>query len=324
MAATTDAPSLAKELARLTFPAHMAGSVGTGFAPMDADAERFLTECMDNMHVIRMSTGDLKAKKLRVYRGPLVGHERRIRHIDRDKSLARVRVGASTTHEGFVLDLPLEVPAKYDDEPTQVSTHATERSAIDLAGIPFDARDTSGRTRWYIATCVDGQEHATCAELRANIPQGILTEAFVPRMEQQGKYHGEWKIEERVLLRGMFIVVTDQIRRLASKLVDMPSGVDLVRGPDKWPAPIAIETQEFLERLMDDEHVVRLSWSEIVDDELQIYNGPLTGLEHRVASYNRRKCYAKVHAREGDDEHVLYLPLAITARRASGNDGTSE
>ncbi len=277
---------------------------------------------MDDMHVVRTSVGEIVQKRLRVLKGPLVGCETRIRHVDRHKKLAMVRVGSSAAGEDFLLALPLEVPVKRDVETkaesaaeTKTKAPRTEARAKDLPSIPLDPRDTSRHIRWYLATCLEGHEDAACAELRAAIPTPLITDAFVPRMEQQFKLHGEWKTETRVLLPGMFIVATGQIRRLTSKLFGTPLDVDLVRGADKWPAPIASDAQTFLGQVMDAQHVVCNSWSEIVDDELQVSVGPLKGLEHRVASFNRRRCYAMVRLRVGDDEYLLRMPLSIIARR---------
>lgn len=323
--ATSDAHTLAAVLAKLTFPVQLAGAVGSGYAPISKDAQAFLADVMDGSHIVRLSwgeivsTGEIIRKQLRVLKGPLVQCEHRIRRVDRRKKLAMVSVGSPTAGGTFMLALPLDVPVKREGTP-ESDTYAADHSADDLASIPLDTRDTSGRVRWYLATCAKGSEDIVCADLRARIPDPLIQDAFVPHMEQQYKYHGEWKIEDLVLLRGMFIVVTGEIRRLASKLVDMPSGVDLVRGPDKWPAPIALEAQSLMERVMDDSHMVRLSWGEIVDDELQVSSGSLKGLESRVASYNRGKRFATVRVRQGDNEHLLRLPIAITARRSSGSN----
>jgi hypothetical protein len=78
---------------------------------------------------------------------------------------------------------------------------------------------------------------------------------------------------------------------------------------------VAEEAVEFLNAVMDAGRVVRLSWAEIIADELRINDGPLKGYENRIASFNRGKCFAMVRVCESDDEHLLKLPLAITARR---------
>jgi hypothetical protein len=91
-------------------------------------------------------------------------------------------------------------------------------------------------------------------------------------------------------------------------------GVSIVGDAKGRPMPVAEEAVEFLNAVMDPEHVVRLSWAEIVSDELRISDGPLKDYENRISSFNRGKCFAMVRACEGDDEHLLKLPLAITAR----------
>lgn len=322
VAATTDAPELAQQLARLTFPAHMAGAVGRGFAPMDEDAERFLAAHMDDMHVVRMSEGEVTHGELHVLSGPLVGCEERIRHIDRNERLAQVRVGSTAAGEGFALTLPLSVTVKQTreykdgevDNHPQIKLNDTSDLAAALAAIPLDERALAGQPRWYLATCMPKHEEEACEALRASA-KDFVQEAFVPYMEEERKVRGEWRIRTVPLIRGLFVVVTANTIRLSARMDRMGIGITLVGATRGWPAPVAQEAQVFLERIMDDTHTVRMSWSEIVNDELCVGKGPLVGLEGRVALYNRRRCYAMVRMCEASDKYLLKLPLAITARR---------
>ena len=60
--------------------------------------------------MLRASEGFIEDGRLVVERGPLVGQERRIRRIDRHKSLALVGLGRP--EEGFLLRAALSVPRK--------------------------------------------------------------------------------------------------------------------------------------------------------------------------------------------------------------------
>lgn len=313
VAVTDNANELAQQLARLTFYARMAGAVGDDYAPMDEDAEQFLTACMDNMHVVRMSKGEYVRGNLRVLRGPLAGQEKRIRRVEHDAMAAYVRVGLKSTGEGFAIVLPLEVNnAVSEGVPRRTAKLSAHEAAV--ASFPMDQRTPKDQPRWYLATCAAGYEEEAVADMCSSVAPEILRDAFVPYMEQQRKVRGVWERREVPMIKGVFVVITTDVRRLAARLALLRTGVSVVGDAKGRPAPMAEEAVEFLNTVMDAEHVVRLSWAEIIADELRISDGPLKGCERRVASFNRGKCFAMVRACEGDDEHLLKLPLAITAR----------
>lgn len=185
--------------------------------------------------------------------------------------------------------------------------------------LPLGRKSPKGTLRWYLAACPPGREQATCEKTLAIIPSELLEEAFVPRMEMQKKFHGEWRTFVTSLLRvdGYFIVVTKDASGLSRALAKLTFPVQLVGAVGRGYAPISKDAQTFLGEAMDSSHIVRLSWGEIVDDELHVTSGPLLACEPRITRINRRKSLALVRL-EGDstgEEFTILMPLAIPTRR---------
>lgn len=185
--------------------------------------------------------------------------------------------------------------------------------------LPLDRKSRKGTLRWYLAACPAGREQATCEKILAIISDELLEEAFVPRTERQKKLHGEWRTTVTSLLRvdGYFIVATRDATELSRHLAKLTFPVQLAGAVGRGYAPISKDAQVFLEETMDASHVVRLSWGEIVDDELHVLRGPLVGCEPRIVRANRRKALALVRL-EGDstgEEFTILMPLAIPNRR---------
>ena len=108
--ASRDGRALARAVARLSFPVSLAGRRGRSLLPVEAEVQRWLEEALDSSHVLRASEGFIEDGRLVVERGPLVGQERRIRRIDRHKSMAWVALGDAEPQ--FLLRAALAVPVK--------------------------------------------------------------------------------------------------------------------------------------------------------------------------------------------------------------------
>jgi transcriptional antiterminator NusG len=164
--------------------------------------------------------------------------------------------------------------------------------------------------------CPEGKEAATCTKVRQIISPEILEDAFVPRKENQFKRHGVWKTEVIDFFKGYFVVATKDAPALSRALSRLTFPVHMVGAMGHGYRPLSEDAQRLLEQTMDKKHVVRLSWGEIVSDNLRVQGGPLVGKEDRVAKFNRRRAWAYVRVGEGDGaSSTLSLPLAILARR---------
>lgn len=193
---------------------------------------------------------------------------------------------------------------------------AAKDIGAEAAALPLGRRSPRGKLRWYLVSCPEGKEAATCAKVRQIIPADILEDAFVLRKENQFKRHGEWKTEVVDFFKGYFVVATKDAPALSRALAKLTFPAHMVGAVGRGYQPMSEDAQYLLEQTMDKNHVVRLSWGEIVSDVLHVQGGPLVGYEDRVAKFNRRRAWAFVRVGEGDGATAtLSMPLAILARR---------
>lgn len=85
---TPDVAALRQELGRLSVRAELVGAAQGECAPLAPGTRMLLEGVLDEGHVLQPSTGVIERGQLKVGRGPLVGHEARVRRIDRHKCLA--------------------------------------------------------------------------------------------------------------------------------------------------------------------------------------------------------------------------------------------
>lgn len=183
------------------------------------------------------------------------------------------------------------------------------------AALPLGRRSPRGHLRWYLAACPQGREASTCQKVRQIIPQDLLEDAFVPRIERAQKSGGQWKTLVKDLFKGYFIVATKDAVQLSRALEKLTFPVQLAGVVGRGYAPIDKSAQEFLTSCMDKSHVIRSSEGEIVSDQLHVLWGPLKGQESRVARVARHKRLASVRVGGSESGFTLAMPLEIPVRR---------
>jgi len=105
---TRDVNALDKELAKLSFPAHICKGEGRFYAPMAEEAQAWYEQMMDATHTIRTSTAVIVDGELQIQKGPMVGQESRVTKIMRQRSVCTVAV--SEGGSGFTECVPFVVP----------------------------------------------------------------------------------------------------------------------------------------------------------------------------------------------------------------------
>lgn len=102
-----DPDSLERALEIVTTPLHLP-HLGSNLAELSPAEASLLTSLMDSEHVIRVSRGVIEGGSLRVWEGPLAGHEGLVCRIERHRRVAYVGAG----RDGVGLRVGLEVVSK--------------------------------------------------------------------------------------------------------------------------------------------------------------------------------------------------------------------
>ena len=178
------------------------------------------------------------------------------------------------------------------------------------AGMPVGRRTPKGQKRWYLVHA-PGREQATCDKVKKIIPKELLEDAFVMRRERVKKYHGEWLTTTTLMYPEYFFVVTRDVNALDKELAKLSFPARVCKGDNRFYAPMAVEAQEWYEKILDATHTIRTSTAVIIDGELQIQKGPMVGQESRVVKFDRSKCICIVAVSEGSSGFTECVPFVV-------------
>ena len=165
---------------------------------------------------------------------------------------------------------------------------------------------------WYVVhTAIGGEESAI---EQCKIALGDVAKRFIlPKCQFTRRYHSEYKMIEKVTFPGYFFIVSDEPKELEELLMRIPSVAEPVR-IDGGFHPIKKEEEEILQRMMDEDDLIRASIGNLIDGKLIVEEGPLKGLEDKVKKFNRHDRWANLEVELFEDCGMMKVGLEIKAR----------
>lgn len=139
---------------------------------------------------------------------------------------------------------------------------------------------------WYVIQVRSGTEERVVDGCKRQLCDGEAV--FTPMLEMQRRVHGEEIVEQKPLFVGYVFFDTQDVEGLFFRLKRV-SGFTKILQVDKEFIPITVEERDVIERLRDDENVVRMSEGYKEGDRVVITSGPLVGMESRIKKVNRAK-----------------------------------
>ena len=107
-------------------------------------------------------------------------------------------------------------------------------------------------------------------------------------------YEGSWHLDDDILFAGyIFIESYSDSKTLEKLLWRIPNVVSPVRIGGDFNA-LNKEEEQYLRQLMDEYNYIAMSYGYIVDDQLMIYKGPLSGRSDMVKKIDRHKRIADI------------------------------
>jgi transcriptional antiterminator NusG len=148
---------------------------------------------------------------------------------------------------------------------------------------------------WYAVQSLIGDETSASEKCRSAFPKGTCRETFVPRYMKMKRYQGAWHKECHPLFPGYFIVDSDPAH--AATIEQTLSVLGRIVRPvcvGSEFLPIKKEEQEFLQTMMDSEHIIQMSEGNIHDGTFDIYQGPLRQKDKQILRIDRHKRTAEI------------------------------
>lgn len=141
---------------------------------------------------------------------------------------------------------------------------------------------------WYVVQVKSGNEENIVSQCQKIIETDILQKCFISYFKQLKKYNGEWSEEKKILFPGYVFLVSEQIEELCFRLKSI-NGLTKMIGTGDDIVPLSVEEVEFLKSFGREEQVVEVSYGLIENEEINIIDGPLKGMEGTIKRIDRHK-----------------------------------
>lgn len=166
---------------------------------------------------------------------------------------------------------------------------------------------------WYVIQVHTGTEQKICTKCEKIISASILERCFIPYYECKKKFGGKWHIERKVLFPGYVFLVTDQLKELYQGLVQIIGMARLLRIEDEI-LPLSPQEVNLLLKLGGEEQVVEMSEGIIAGSQVQVYKGPLSGMEGTIRKIDRHKRKAWIEIEMFGGSQLVEIGLEIVRK----------
>lgn len=165
---------------------------------------------------------------------------------------------------------------------------------------------------WYVVQVMSGREQVVARKVRRAADDfaekhgmgsaDVLEELFSPRFKTQVRQDGKWVGDERPLLPGYLVAVTERIDLLDAALRRVPE-LTRILGNDNAFIPLTDDEAAWIDAFTRKGYrVVEMSEGFKEGGKVTVTSGPLVGYEGAITKIDRRK-------------HVAYLQLEIMGRK---------
>ena len=169
---------------------------------------------------------------------------------------------------------------------------------------------------WYVIQVRTGKEEQVrdhCRKLIIEHEDSALKTARVYYYDRQMKRQGEWRTEKRVMFPGYVFLESDDVKKLFLQLKRV-IGMTKLLGTDRDPVPLTPKEASLLELLGGGTESVDYSEGIIVGDRVQVYSGPLKGLEGMICKIDRHKRLAWIELDFLGEKRRMELGLGVVRR----------
>lgn len=151
---------------------------------------------------------------------------------------------------------------------------------------------------WYIFHVQGGKE----LYLKKMINRCDEVVAFVPMMERKYKIKGVSQICIQPMFKGYLFIKTDKDQGYVQQLflenrMKMRGLKKLLTCDEEGTLVLYKEEIAFLDKILDEDYILRISRGVIINDVIIVEEGPLKGLEKDIKKINRHTCMANLYVR---------------------------
>lgn len=168
-----------------------------------------------------------------------------------------------------------------------------------------------GAVMWYAVQVHAGMEEQIRDRCVQAMDPGTLEQCFVPYYEERKRYLGAWHTDKKILFAGYVFMVS-------SRSIDLPGKIQKVAGMAAQSGIVLLQEGEIrlLKNLGVDKKSLEMSTGIIVDGNVMITGGPLTGMENCIRKIDRHKRKAWLEIGMFGRTMQIVVGLEITEKRS--------
>lgn len=167
--------------------------------------------------------------------------------------------------------------------------------------------------KWFVVQCMSGTEEEVRLLCERRISRKVVSRCYIPYYKEKRRVRGEWKQLKKVLFPGYLILAAMDADELNSELRKAGLFLKLLRSGEII-TPLTREEQLLLLRLGGEEQTMEMSEGIIENSVVQIYAGPLRGMEGCVKKIDRHKRKAWVELPMFGRVQLVEVGLEIVAK----------
>lgn len=148
---------------------------------------------------------------------------------------------------------------------------------------------------WYVMQVQTGNEEIVIQLCEQMVDSSKYKHIFSPKCVTLKKYQGEWRELIRPLFPGYIFIDTDEscITDVVRACYAIPAVTKVLRSEDNF-IPIHELEQCYLQEMMDDHNIVRVSVGYQIGEHIEILKGPLRYRHANICRVDRHKRIAEI------------------------------
>ena len=165
---------------------------------------------------------------------------------------------------------------------------------------------------WYVLQGRSGQEEKIIHSCRQHLSAEALDSAFLFRCERLWRSEGEWKLTQKEMFPGYVFLESSRPDLLSIELERYRTIFKVMEEPG-YLISVYQEEEHYLRRLCGEKHLLKLSYGykDREDGISHITEGPLMGLEQRVARFDWHRRFAQVEVPLARRKLIVWAGLGI-------------
>lgn len=176
---------------------------------------------------------------------------------------------------------------------------------------------------WYVMSTQTGYEDDICKRIKkANdiLFSDMSYNLLLPKRKIYERRQGVTRQVIRKIFPGYILLETNNIIDFYYRVKNLPRINNILRTDDCFHE-VKYEDMRQILRMIDKDGLIGISEAFIINDEIQVINGPLLGYTGFIKKIDKRKGRAKVLFKMGHNEHLIDLGIEILQKYGKSKHG---